>query len=396
MNTIAKRIVKLARELERIKTGYDQNAKGRWSVFDFIRKLLRPNKATDCSAGAAGVAYLAGVPWNLKINTWTGNFAAQAKATGLYTVERFKSLKQALPGGFLLTPGRHVVVVLDKGEVLSPELNERGGKLGGKPGDQTGREVKIRKLYVRPGGWTYVINLIPVLTHKLRTIVAFGKTGSGEPHLSRLEIVAPYDGPAYRAFLKAWAILNKGMTLQFTATPIGVTGHHAFVVLGTKLNADGSLTKKFQRRLQLALEAAQANPASLVVVSGGKPYSGVTEGKAGRDWLVKNGIDASRVYTEDSSTSTVGNAKYTVPLLKKLSVTGYTLISDASHLRRASVDFLAAALKIQTATNKSVDLVPTVPLAVNDYGSGPVKTQGPVSDADRATMAAEVISVLDL
>jgi uncharacterized SAM-binding protein YcdF (DUF218 family) len=118
--------------------------------------------------------------------------------------------------------------------------------------------------------------------------------------------------------------------------------------------------------------------------------------RAGRDWLVGAGVDPARILIEDRSASTIGNAKNSVPLLRKAGITSYTLVSDASHLRRASVLFGAAKLALETAVNRAMDLTPTTPLAFDDYAPAPVKPARPVDAATRATVAAEVKALVGL
>lgn len=395
MNVVQKRIVRWGRQIDTYKTGYDQNAKGRWSVFNFLLGQIVRLKAVDCSAAYAGLCKMAGIPINVKGTCYSGNIAQLAKATGMISVEPFRSLDQAQPGGALVAPGRHVVTVLDNGECLSPEVNELGKITGGKPGDQTGNEVRIRKLYVRSGGWKWVLNIIKSTVHLKRAIAAFAKGGNFSVHLDRMSIIAPHDGPIAKVFFRTWAKISQGMALSYSAASVLASEKLALVVLGTKLNEDGSLTKRYIRRLQLALDMGKANPAATVVVSGGKPYNGITEAAAGAKWLIANGLQ-NMILLEESSASTVGNATKTIPLLIKYHFRQYILISDASHLRRASVDFLAATLKYEMAYNKSSELVSLKPLAVNDYGDKPVKTERPVDSVTHAAIAGEVLAVLDI
>lgn len=400
MNVVAKRLVVLARKMNSIGTGYSQDAKRRWSVLDKKNRRLIPNKDVDCSASFAILAWLSGIPWDLSTNTWTGNIAQKAKATGMYDVTLFDGdLSKVRPGGALVEPGHHIATMLDNGEMLSPEQNELHKTTGGRPGEQKPFEVRIRKAYKRRsaeknGGWKYLINLTPVLTHMRRAIVALGKGEDWRKHIKRMSIVAPNDGPATGKFIERWISANHGMSMFFEPPTLPAYSKLALVVLGTKLHDDGTLTKKYEERLALVLKMAKLYPNAVVIVSGGKPYNGITEAQAGITWLHAHGL-TNQVYGESKSGSTIGNALYTVPFMAKLGISHYMLVSHASHLRRAHIDFLAAALKIENDTNKSLGLTPLAPLAVNDY-AGPIKPCLPVSDSDRAAMATEVLRVLDL
>lgn len=392
--------IQTARLIESRGTGYGQGATERWSAWYRKGKTLTDRilkkKEIDCSVAAVICLVESGVPIDTKTNTWTGNLAAKAKATGMVRVHKFPGLSKVKQGGLLLTPGHHVVELLDHNECLSPEGNELGKTAGGKAGDQTGREVKIRKWYNRPGGWDLYLEVIPAVEYKGRVIHHHGEGTNVSADLGKLKRIADYDGPLYASFLSTWTSIDSGLVTSFTADPVGATGRHAFVVLGSALTKDGQLAAKMLARLQLVLSAANLNPASIVIVSGGAPRNGVTEALAGARWLVENGLARERVFTETKSASTIGNAKYSVALMRKLKVTSYTLVSHASHLRRAKILFLAARLGTETAENKSIGNEQLVPLAVNDYGTKPVKIAGPVDPGDRKVMAEEVASLLGL
>jgi hypothetical protein len=129
-----------------------------------------------------------------------------------------------------------------------------------------------------------------------------------------------------------------------------------------------------------------------VLVSGGAPKSGVTEGEAMHDWLVDNGVPEERITTETRSSSTVGNAKYSIAILAaKPDVTSYTLVSDASHVRRAGVLFDAAVMQTQEKSGRAWGITRIANVAYKD------KTiVNPASDATTTVIAAEVASLLGL
>ena len=73
---------------------------------------------------------------------------------------------------------------------------------------------------------------------------------------------------------------------------------------------------------QTTLDYLQANPASVVIVSGGQgAYETVSEASAMALWLTKKGVDSSRIYLEDRSTDTQENLIFssTIPLSRKSS-----------------------------------------------------------------------------
>ena len=146
----------LGRLVKSRKTGYTQDARLRWSYLDKKNRTILAGKEGDCSALAAGIAWAAGYDVDISGTCWTGNLDVLMKKAG-WTVIKFASLSQVKAGDMVLKKGAHVVNALTKTEWLSAQANEKGKKLGGKPGDQTGREIVIRSPYLRPGGWDYIL-----------------------------------------------------------------------------------------------------------------------------------------------------------------------------------------------------------------------------------------------
>ncbi len=210
--------------------------------------------------------------------------------------------------------------------------------------------------------------------------------------LSEIAIRSPFEAGLWRQFLASWDTANTAQKLNYT-TPKGLpTKGHVFVVLGGSLTKSGTITTQLKNRLKVALAALKAYPASRVLVSGGVPKNGHTEAAVMRSWLIENGIASARIITEAKSSSTVGNAANSMAILKAdPNVTSYTIISDASHLRRAGVLFNAAALKLQLKAGKAWPIQQLANVAHKDK-----KITNPASDATRAVISSNAAAVLGL
>lgn len=114
---------------------------------------------------------------------------------------------------------------------------------------------------------------------------------------------------------------------------------HAFVVLGYLLNADGSIPDELRARLELALRAANRNPGSPIILSGGAGRNRRPESHVMRDWLIDQGIPKTRLLVEDQSWDTIENVLFTLRLARSHSLTALTVISSAHHSRRAAAIF---------------------------------------------------------
>lgn len=395
---------------ESADVGYDQL--DRWSylnkkMLDTGIKAIIKSKDCDCSSACGGIARLGGYPVDLSGTFYTGNFASKMKGSGYFkavAVNGWSSTKlygYLKAGDFLLGPG-HVVYVRQggaNGKWWSAEYNERGGSTGGKDGG-AGDRVGYRKPYMRSRGWTYILRPYPSTKYRGEILAKYEKAESYSSSLTKLINTSPFDGRLWKGFMARWTTRDKGMTLVYSADNLADVpdSNHAFVVLGSGLKADGSMTVKNRARVELAIAGLQRFPNSKVVLTGGKSQSGVTEAEAMKRMMVVQGISEDRIIMETNATSTIGNALNSVPLLLKNAITRATIVSQASHVRRATIEFDAALLKKQTADNKKYVLSFGDPIADDDYtpSGKPIAPEKPVSQTTRSTVVKEVAYLLGL
>jgi len=369
---------KVADDLDKMNLGYDQG--NRWDI--------RKNGECDCSSSSGWIAKNGGFPVDLKGTFYTGNFVARFVGSGYFVAIPFKGLSQVKAGDFLIMPGHHVVFARTAKKFFSAEFDERGHASGGKTGDQTGREVRYRAAYVRPGGWKYIVRPISAETFEGQMLKYYA-TGNGSKFTvaaQKAKVRAPFDGPLFNEFVNRLVANDSGMNPAYTVNDLTVpTVNHTFVILGGTVN-------QMNHRLETALPAIQANAASKVIVTGGVKRGASTEAEYMQKWLTDKGVDSTRILLENAAISTIGNAKNSIALMVKKKMASYTIVSHSSHLRRATALFLAAQLKIETATNHMLVLSRTNVLAYNDKD---VITK-PVSATTRLEIGKEVAFVLDL
>lgn len=133
--------------------------------------------------------------------------------------------------------------------------------------------------------------------------------------------------------------------------------NNVIVTLGYALGKGGVMEKPLLGRLEQTLKMAQANPTTPIIVTGGVQQGGVTEGYVMKKWLVENGISPDRIYIEDQAKDTVGNAYYSVKIMKELGAQNMTLITSASHMRRALAVFQEMAISEGLELDKLSNLV---------------------------------------
>ena len=122
--------------------GYDQDS-----------RLGNPDY--DCSSFVSKCLRDAG--FKVAADSWTGNLYDQLIKCGFKNI----SDKSVKAGDIFLTPGRHVVIAVSPTKIAHASLNEKGTITGGKPGDQTGKEICTRSFYTPSYGWKYHLRYTP-------------------------------------------------------------------------------------------------------------------------------------------------------------------------------------------------------------------------------------------
>ncbi len=106
------------------------------------------------------------------------------------------------------------------------------------------------------------------------------------------------------------------------------------VVLGAQVRGR-RITKSLKKRLEAARDYLQENPEAIAVCCGGQGTGeDVPEAEAMRDWLVEQGIDKTRVWMEDRSTSTRENLKFALDLIGDPDAR-IAVVSNNFHIYRA-------------------------------------------------------------
>jgi uncharacterized SAM-binding protein YcdF (DUF218 family) len=119
--------------------------------------------------------------------------------------------------------------------------------------------------------------------------------------------------------------------------------NHVIIILGYALANDGTPKATLVERMKQTFALYNLNPESKIIASGGMPHGGITESFVIKKWLVDHGVPKEQILIEDSSKDTVGNAFYSSEILEKLKAESVTIVTSASHIRRALAVFSEAA-----------------------------------------------------
>lgn len=140
----------------------------------------------DCSAAVITAWETAGVPVKKAGASYTGNMLSAflksgfADVTGSVNLATGSGLKR---GDVLLRVGHHTAMYCGNGKEVEASINEKGKAVGGKPGDQTGREFLIRSYRNYP--WNHVLRFVesapavPSVDEVAKGVIA-GKYGTGD------------------------------------------------------------------------------------------------------------------------------------------------------------------------------------------------------------------------
>ena len=116
------------------------------------------------------------------------------------------------------------------------------------------------------------------------------------------------------------------------------------IVLGARVEKDGSPSLALQRRLNTALEYLEENPDTTVIASGGQGTDEkISEAECIRSALVAAGVAPERILMEDRSTSTEENMLFSKALMSSPDVP-VGLVTNNFHVCRALLHAQRAGL----------------------------------------------------
>lgn len=162
--------------------GYDQGS--RWGP-DY-----------DCSSFLITVWQQAGVPLKTNGATYTGNMKSVCLKCGFKDVIKSVNIKTGtgLESGDILLGNGHVVMYIGNGRIVHASINEFGKITGGKPGDQTGKEICVRSYYNKP--WISVLryagNYESYMEPVDNAVLRYGDKGAAVKNMQRDLIAAGF------------------------------------------------------------------------------------------------------------------------------------------------------------------------------------------------------------
>lgn len=107
------------------------------------------------------------------------------------------------------------------------------------------------------------------------------------------------------------------------------------LVLGSKVEPDGTPSARLRARLDRTVELHQAGFFPEVIVSGGFGKEGYDEGTVMKDYLVSKGIPADRIIVDNAGNTTLESARNTQRIARQRRFGSVFVISQYFHVPRS-------------------------------------------------------------
>jgi len=117
------------------------------------------------------------------------------------------------------------------------------------------------------------------------------------------------------------------------------------LVLGSKVNEDGTVSRRLRGRLDRALELAISERVDSVVVSGGLGREGHLEADVMRAYLMAHGVPAERIIVDNEGTTTWASAENLHRISERHDFDSVIVVSQFFHISRAKIALRKAGMK---------------------------------------------------
>lgn len=143
--------------------------------------------------------------------------------------------------------------------------------------------------------------------------------------------------------LCVWLVFH-GIFISWIGLQNKTCSNELGVILGNKVNEDGTLSGRLKARLDKGLELYQNGEVKLLLVSGGLGKEGFYEGDVMKKYLVDAGVPDSLVLVDNTGNNTEATAKNTAALIAAKNIRSVTIISQYFHLVRCRLLFEKAGI----------------------------------------------------
>ena len=283
--------------------------------------------------------------------------------------------KPALPGGAALSSSTNGTFAeasssRQAGTSQKPETPQNPGNPQTPETSQTSAISSAEEIKENPfekRALSYDKRTLPLVKDMIAVFEKKGSKGNAEIEALLAELVAAdHDiGELWKKIMDHWEYVSSDLTINQDALPDGLPKDDSLCLLvpGFQLTPDGKMRPELIERLKLALHCAAQYPKARLLLTGGPTsvFYGENAGKVGpaeadvmEEWLISNGVDASRIMKENRSMTTSENAKLSADIIKNASprIKSLAIVSSDYHIPTVSLLFYAQAERMYYETGE--------------------------------------------
>ena len=117
------------------------------------------------------------------------------------------------------------------------------------------------------------------------------------------------------------------------------------VVLGNKVNVDGTLSTRLEKRMECALNLYNSGRVGGFIVSGGLGKEGHYEGDKMKEYLLKHGVPDSLIVVDNNGINTRNTVTNTLSMQDSLHYENLIVVSQYHHITRTKALFRKAGFR---------------------------------------------------
>jgi vancomycin permeability regulator SanA len=141
------------------------------------------------------------------------------------------------------------------------------------------------------------------------------------------------------------------------------------VVLGNKVNADGTLSERLKQRLTCSLELYKLGRVRKILVSGGLGSEGFYEGDKMRQFLMDSNVPDSLIIVDNFGDNTLATVRNTLKLKNQIKFKTLIIVSQYFHITRTKMLFRKEGFNNVTGVSPSYFEFRDVYSLVREFGA---------------------------
>mgnify|MGYP003554361960 CR=1 FL=1 len=143
----------------------------------------------------------------------------------------------------------------------------------------------------------------------------------------------------YLFLLGLIAFITTAIAIVWVGLRDTVQKSDVIVILGNKVQLDGTPSPRLARRLDRGFELYQNETAPLIIVTGGIGIEGFDEAEVMKQYLVDKGVPEDVITVDSLGTDTFASAQNIKKIVEDKNITSVLVVSSYYHISRAVFAF---------------------------------------------------------